>query len=389
MNKTRIAYLVSHPIQYQVPLIRRLTAEPTISLEVVYNSIASASAYYDPGFGAQVKWDLPLLEGYAYRVLDSWRSRFSFARDLLRKRYQVIWLHGYSQPLYLVWILLAKLCAVKVMVRGESLLRPKYSSSLKNVFRKISLPLLNKWVDRFLAIGSENKNFYLSYGIDSSKIIDVPYVVDNQFFQDLVAKNPEKIENLRCELQLQPGHKIILFASKLMQRKRANDLLKAYIKLLETTAFEKTPYLLIIGDGEQRAELEALLESLPRKEYVKLLGFKNQSELPFFFALCDVFVLPSANENWGLVVNEVMSLGKPVIVSSEVGCAKDLVVDGHSGFQFAVGDVDDLAEKLSVMLCKDEAQKQMAENSYQKMLNWGIPQAAQGILKACESLELV
>src|SRR5208282_179819 len=83
---------------------------------------------------------------------------------------------------------------------------------------------------------------------------------------------------------------------------------------------------------------------------VHFLGFKNQGELPAFYDLCDVFVLPSHFEPWGLVVNEVMNAARPVIVSDRVGAAPDLVSDGVNGFIYPNGDVPALASKLRAVL---------------------------------------
>src|SRR2546430_3298455 len=90
--------------------------------------------------------------------------------------------------------------------------------------------------------------------------------------------------------------------------------------------------------------------ALPILHAVKFLGFRNQSELPSFYDLCDVFVLPSTSEPWGLVVNEAMAAGRPVVVSDQVGCARDLVQNGLNGFIFPVGDVEALAHALTRVL---------------------------------------
>jgi glycosyltransferase involved in cell wall biosynthesis len=143
---------------------------------------------------------------------------------------------------------------------------------------------------------------------------------------------------LREELGLSDGRPVILFASKLQQRKCCADLVAAY-QLLP----QPRPYLLVVGDGEERQRLEQQAAGDP---HIRFLGFRNQTELPRFFDLCDVFVLPSRHEPWGLVVNEAMNAGRAVVVSDDVGCREDLVIEGETGAVFPAGDVPGLREAL-------------------------------------------
>jgi glycosyltransferase involved in cell wall biosynthesis len=105
-----------------------------------------------------------------------------------------------------------------------------------------------------------------------------------------------------------------------------------------------------VGDGEERARLEEQTLSSAFGNDVRFTGFKNQTELPALFALCDVFVLPSVYEPWGLVVNEAMAAARAVIVSDEVGCQSDLVQDGVNGRVFPAGDIDALRASLRDVL---------------------------------------
>ena len=155
----------------------------------------------------------------------------------------------------------------------------------------------------------------------------MPYAVDNEFFRTAAERARPHRERLRAELGLQPGRAVILFASKMQPHKRAADLLEAYARLSPDTAAEPAAYLVFAGDGEERARLERRARAL-KWDSIRFIGFRNQSELPALYDLCDVFVLPSEHEPWGLVVNEAMNAGKPVIVSDRVGAGPDLVEDG-------------------------------------------------------------
>ena len=102
---------------------------------------------------------------------------------------------------------------------------------------------------------------------------------------------------------------------------------------------------MIVGDGEERAALEEKAAQSGLDD-IRFCGFRNQSELPRFFDISTVFVLPARHEPWGLIVNEVMNAGRAVIVSDDVGCQPDLITDGVEGYVYPVGDVGALIEAL-------------------------------------------
>jgi glycosyltransferase involved in cell wall biosynthesis len=148
-------------------------------------------------------------------------------------------------------------------------------------------------------------------------------------------------------------------------------LLAAYERAWTRTADAedaRRPYLLFVGDGQLRGELETAAGTLNGKD-IRFLGFRNQSELPAFYDLCDVFVLPSHFEPWGLVINEVMNAGKSVIVSDCVGAAPDLVDPGGNGWVFEHGDVAALAGCLRQAITGAELAR-MGRRSLEIVSRW-------------------
>lgn len=384
-KKIRLLYLVSHPIQYQAPLLRYLNKCDAIDLQVLFCE-ATALGVIDKGFGCKVEWDTPLLDGYSYRFLSKVggkiRSKLlSLSKLLVRESYDVLWLHGYAEPSHLLAIMLAKLKGAKVLVRGESVNQFSHGSVLKHFIRPIFFKLLNLFVDAYLVIGTENRRFYKRKGIADRKLFTAPYTVDNIFFREAAKRCSEKRESLAASLGLEKGRPIILFASKMQERKHAGDLLEAYLRLIKEKRLQPAPYLLFIGDGEMRPTLEARAVEA-QCDSVQFLGFKNQSELPAYFDLCDVFVLPSVRENWGLIVNEVMNAGRAVIVSDEVACAVDLVASGENGVVYPARDVEALAEALTQVLSDPNRLREMGEKSLERISRWGIEQTALGIIEA-------
>lgn len=388
----RLAYVVSHPIQYQAPLLRRIAREPDIDLTVFFGSDFSVRGYKDQGFGVEVTWDVPLLDGYRSQFLPRLRDTGTvsplspISRGILSRlrnpdgspAFDALWIHGYASVNALHAILAANALGIPVLLRAESWLadRPRSLSTL--VSKQLFLKLLRPAIAATLPIGSRNRDYWAHYfGPDMPQFL-MPYAVDNAYFaQRTAAAYPDK---LRAELQLEPGRPIILFASKLQTRKHADHLLEAYARLC-ATAPNRLPYLLIVGDGEERATLESRARELAL-DGVRFLGFRNQSELPGFFAISDVFVLPSRHEPWGLIVNEAMAAGCAVIVSNEVGSHADLVTDGVEGFVFPVGDIEALTAALAQVVSSPEQTQRMRQAAKARIASWDFEADVRGLRQA-------
>ncbi|MBS1801937.1 MAG: glycosyltransferase family 4 protein [Acidobacteria bacterium] len=391
----RLAYLVSHPIQYQAPMLKRIAQEPDIHLTVLFCSDISLREHLETGFGVNVKWDVPLLEGYQYEFLPHFRDngRFQFFstlnhgiyKRLRRGRFDAVWVHGYATFSALHGILAARLLGIPVLVRNESNLFDRQRSPVKRVSKRIFFRILESSINAVLSIGAANTAYWQRYFGKRIPICPFYYSVDNQFFRTRCREAHQNREQFRNNLGLQPDRPIILFASKLQARKRCGDLLEAFLKFYATQTDGRRPYLLIVGDGEKRAELEQRAKAANLDD-VRFLGFQNQTVLPAFYDLCDVFVLPSVDEPWGLVINEVMNAGKPVIVSTEVGCQRDLVEDGVNGFVVEPGDIDSLATALRRSIADPSASHQMGLKSLEKIEAYSFEQNVAGLRKALQAV---
>jgi glycosyltransferase involved in cell wall biosynthesis len=209
----------------------------------------------------------------------------------------------------------------------------------------------------------------------------MPYAVDNEYFRQRSLDAAPCRAELQAELSLEPGRPVILFASKLQGRKRAGDLIEAYKRLSPAPGVEPHPYLVIVGDGEERAALEQTAKDTGFSS-IRFCGFRNQSELPRFFDLATVFVLPSRHEPWGLIVNEVMNAGRAVIVSDEVGCQRDLITDGVEGAVFPAGDADALAVALRQTLATPETAAEMGQRALERIRAWNFEEDVRGLRRA-------
>jgi glycosyltransferase involved in cell wall biosynthesis len=394
----RVAYLLSHPIQYQSPLLRRLAQQPGLELTVLYTSDFSVRSYHDKGFGTSVEWDVSLLGGYSHeflpRLLDSQDVSFfrplnrGIFRRLRQGRFDVLWIHGYATLNSWIAMAAAKMLGIPVLLRTDSTLIDHPRGPLKLALKSIFFRILRHFTYGVLSVGRRNTEYWRHHLGRDIPVFSIPYAVDNEYFQERCGAASATREKLRQQLDLEADRPVLLFASKLLARKCCVDLVEAYLELVRRSQVEQAarplPYLLIVGEGEQRPQIEARLQQASAEDWkgVRLLGFRNQSELPRFYDLCDVFVLPSIHEPWGLVVNEAMNAGKAIVVSDEVGCQPDLVENGENGLVFPARNVDALAGTLASVLADPAVYRKMGERSLQRIQAFSFEANVKGLMQA-------
>jgi len=396
MNRVRLTYLVSHPIQYHAPLLRRIAAEPDIDLKVLFCSDFSLRHYKDAGFGVEVKWDIPLLDGYNSEFLPVLRDRGTsgFASLIVhgihsrlrgRKgepRTDLLWIHGYSANYALQAMLAARSLGIPVITRSDSSLIDRPRGRARLLAKKIFFGVLRNLIAGVFTTGTLNRIYWDHYlGPDFPKF-DMPHAVDNAFFQQRCRDARPTRHQLQAELSLDPARPVILFASKLQERKRCADLVEAYASLI-ASSIHPVPYLVIVGDGEERPALETQAAGM---EGVRFCGFRNQSELPRFFDLASIFVLPARHEPWGLIVNEAMNAALPMVVTNDLGCQPDLVHDGVEGFVYPVHDVAALTSALRRLIEDPQLRRDMGQRALARINTWSFEEDVQGIRHALAQL---
>jgi glycosyltransferase involved in cell wall biosynthesis len=331
------------------------------------------------------------LGGYDHEFLPAFGSRdrvslwrpfnYGLGRGLRVGRFQVLWIHGYMRAFNLAAIAVAKRLGIKVLIRDEATPISARRGAVRRAIKRALFAGLERLCDGFLAIGSLNREYYRSYGISTNRIFDVPYAVDNEFFESRARVAARSRIQLRAALELNGDRPVILNVAKMTGRKRACDLLDAYANLSPDGRAEPNASLVFVGDGEKRAELESRAAALGWNS-IRFAGAINQTQLPAYYDLCDIFVLPSIREPWGLVVNEAMSAGCAVVVSDEVGCGPDLVRHGQNGYTFRAGDIDQLAHTLKLLTANPVQRREMAEKSRQLICRWSFEQDVMGLKAA-------
>lgn len=380
----RLFAVETHPIQYKAPLFRRLAADPRIDLTVLYAMLPDA-AQQGAGFGVSFAWDVPLLDGYRYEVMENRAARPSATtfsgcdtpglfRRLQKERPDAVLVNGWVAKTCLQALWACRRLGIPCLVRGEAnRLRPRAA------WKEILHGVLLRQYTAFLAIGSANRDFYRHHHCREDRIFWSPYAVDNEYFAGQAARRADRRAEIRTAFGIPHGACVFLFVGKLEPKKHPGDLLAA-VSLLPDELRTRS-HVLVAGDGELRNACETLARD--RNLAVTFAGFLNQTQLPDAYAAADVLVLPSdAGETWGLVVNEAMASGLPAVVSRLAGCQADLIVEGQTGYSFAAGDVSGLAQVLSGYLREPGRALSQGEAARKFIQEFSHQRAADGIVAA-------
>ncbi len=384
----RVAHLVSHPIPYFAPLYRELSSRHEIDLTVYFYSDASVRPYADAEFGRAVQWDQSLLEGYRWKLLPSAertdistralkQPNWDIVREIAGGAFDVLWVHGYAHATTWLAVAAARARGMRVLIRDEQTLlhgRPAAKAALKGG----ALRALYSQASA-LYIGEENRRCFAHYGMPPERMFAARYCVDNARFRDAASALAPRRAEIRSSFGVTDEAPVVLFAGKLIEKKQPLMLIEAFARVRA----EQPCWLLIAGDGPQCAAAEALVARLGILN-VLFAGFLDEGALPSAYVAADVFVLPSKlHETWGLVVNEAMNFGLPVVVSNKVGCAADLVHRGENGYVVPHDSVVELAAAIS-RLCGDaELRARFGAESQRIVERYSIEACADGIVAAC------
>lgn len=384
----RLAVVLSHPTQYYSPWFRELTARPELDLRVFYLWDFGVTARRDPGFGAKFAWDVDLLSGYAHEFVpniarDPGTHHFGGLRNPTLTARLAAWqpdavlLFGYSWMSHLRVIVWARRTGTPLLFRGDSHFLGRGAPPWP---KRRLLQAIYARMTAILTVGSANRDYFLRLGVPAARLHPAPHSVDASRFAPTDEVRTAAAA-LRARLGLAPTAQVVLFAGKLIPAKQPRELLEAFLALDRTDAA-----LLFVGDGSEKAALETTARAHAATR-VFFLPFANQSEMPSRYLAADLFVLPSRghHETWGLAVNEAMHLGVPCLVSDLVGCQRDLVTDGETGWVFHAGDRSDLQGKLSAALAElaiPARRRQVREAVEQRIARYTYEFTTAGLLTA-------
>ncbi len=341
----KLAIITTHPIQYNAPLFRLLHERNNISVKVFYTwSQSENGVKFDPGFGKEIQWDIPLLDGYNYCFVNNISSYAgshhykgidnpTLINEIQKWGANAVLVYGWNFKSHLKVMRFFK-NRIPIFFRGDStLLNEKFG--IKQIARRLFLKYIYSFVDVAMYVGEANKAYFLVHGLKNKQLYFMPHAIDNKRFEHTSAiKDAAMI--FRKENNIPAESILFLYAGKLDKNKNISLLASAFSKMNYPDV-----HLLIVGNGNEENNLKA---DYSKKENIYFADFQNQQTMPLIYAACDVFVLPSKSETWGLCLNEAMAAGKPIIGTETCGAAINLIKDGQNGFVFQYNDENKLKQ---------------------------------------------
>lgn len=344
----KIGFLVERATQFEAPFFRFAARDRESSLRVLFTHPEPGKAVLDPELGQPVSWGSDLLAGYDHAVRPSRWGLFWLASQVLRGRFDLLVINGYTRWPYVVGAILARLAGVPTALRIDSV---RFTQSAMGLRAKRLLfgPLLGSLFRQFLAVGSLSRRFLADCGVPAERVGLFPYSVDVEDFHRHSRLTEEERQTTRAQLGVPAGGRAILAVAKLNDREAPWDLLRAssFLSSLDLR-------LLIAGDGPERPELEAFAAGRLGKR-VRFLGYVPYPELPRLYGAADLFVHAAQEERWGVSVAEALACELPVVASDRVGAAQDLIDPGGNGFVYPSGRPEELARRIAEALELDRA----------------------------------
>ena len=389
-RRLRLLVIASHPVQYESVILRLLEQDPRVESEVAYCDLHGAEAGIDPDFGVEVKWDIPLLDGYKWTLIPnrSWAPRIGSFFGLLNigiwgkirrgKFDAVVLLTGYVYATFWIAVIAAKLSGAPVLFGTDATsLQPRDGKRWKVAIKKRLLPAIFRLADIVIIPSEAGRQFILSLGIPDSRIVLTPFVVDNGWWRQKASEVNRS--EVRRRWGIPDEALVVLFCAKLQPWKRPEDVLRAFAK-----ANVDGTYLVFAGDGAMRAGLEATAKELGVAERTRFLGFVNQTGLPPVYRSADLFAMPSEYDPCPVVVCEAMLCGCPVVLSDEVRGRFDLVNEGRTGFIYRCGDVDAMARIFADVLGDRPRLAELGRAATARMETWSPREHVDALVTAAE-----
>jgi len=375
--KRRLVVLTEIIAPYRIPVFNALAECEGIDLHVIFLSQTDDSMRQWRIYSDEIR--------FSHEVLPSWRRRVGKYNILVNR--SVTTALGQAQPDVIVcggYNYLASWQAQRWAKRnGVHFLLWCESTALDQRGRHVLVESLKenflRHCDGFIVPGKSSWEYVHQMGIPPENIFVAPNAVDVNLFSTRVAALRNDPGRLRGELGLPPRY--FLFVGRLVEAKGVLDLLEAYGKLSPELRSEVG--LVFAGDGPLRADCEAIAHSI-FPGAVHFPGFVHRDELAGYYGLAECFILPTHTDPWGLVVNEAMACGLPVICSDVAGCAADLVK--ANGRIVAAQNTEQLAAAMQELATDSRLRQRMSRESVSLIHHYSPQACAAGIAEAARSV---
>lgn len=364
---------------YRIPLFNTLAERGDVDPHVIF------LAETDPELR---QWKVYKEEiRFSYQVLPCWRWRVAGLNVLLNRgvaealeaaRPHVVLCGGYNYVASWQALSWARARNIPFVLWSESNLRDLRSE--KALVELLKREFLHR-CNGFVVPGRSAFEYLVSLNMKPDSIFTAVNAVDNTYFARASAYARERAAQLRCDLKLPDRY--FLFVGRLVKEKGVFDLLSAYAKLDERIRLQVG--LVFVGDGERRQALVEKSRLVAPGSAIQFRGFAHREQLAHYYALADLLILPTHSDPWGLVVNEAMACGLPVVLSNAAGCAADLVSEGWNGMLVEPGDALGLSTAMTRLAGENALCRRMGANSVQRISTYTPADWCSGVEQMMDS----
>ena len=370
----KILIITNIPNPYRIPLFNELNIqlrEKGMQLKVIF----AAETYSRRKFVIDLndcKFDFAFLGSGQISFGNSEKTTFRYgnlSEVLKNENPDRIIVSGFSMATMKVWWYTRFKKAKFLVWSGSVTTKGKGAAFLRSLQRKF----LATYSAAFIVYGTRAGKYLESLGVPAGKIFKAINTVDTAYFS-------QKTAELKGNRSLSDNKHRLLYVGYLSKRKNVGQLLECIRKLAEV----RQDFVLdLIGDGDNKTDLQRQVVELKLEDYVRFPGFKQKEELPEYYAQTDVFLFQTGFDIWGLVLNEAMAAALPCIASPNAGAVDDLIDDGRTGFIVDFDNVNLVIEKINFLLDNKEQAKIIGTNAAQLILhNAGVKQSANGFVQA-------
>ena len=360
---TRVAVVVSHPIQYFCPQYSSWAMLPGLDLFVLFASDQDLKPYEDRGFGRKIHWeglklDFPhrFLPGAEAKSVDRKIDSTELEAQLKAFEPDLLIVYGYWQRLQRRARKWANRSEVSCAMISDAELRTR-RSRMKRVVKWIVLPRLFRRVSFFLTVGDANEAYYRNYGVSDDRFVRCFFPIDREHYDSVIAKRRVVRSRVRASLGIPDSHKVILNVGKLVPGKRQQDLVR-FSNEIQGRRDDTT--VILAGSGLDDNRLRALCQHHGPGGVI-FAGFVPPEVLAEHYCAADVYVQCSDHDRHSLAISEAIYCGLPVVISDRCGSygPTDDVRHGLNGLVYECSNTNDLAHHLLYVLNNDQVYKRM------------------------------
>lgn len=356
----KVAIITNYPSPYRIPLFEELSKH--INLTVYFTSISKKNGKLKIK-DKRRQWNIKDDYNFKYKFLPgftiplpgggNYDVNISILKEIERNKFDAIVLGGYDSFTTQFSFFWSKFRGIPVVLwSGSTFFEDK-------LVRKLSKPLISYIVrnsNAYIVYGSRAKDYIISLGGYSKKIYIATNVGDVNFFLEKNDLYNSKIEMIKRQYDIESKYNI-LFVGALSKRKGAKNLINAFKKFKNNN---QDWGLILVGNGPEKEHLQEISESVSD---IYFYDFVKPTDLPRYYSVADIFILPTSSDPFSIVISEAMASGLPVVSTFKNGASTDLIIDGYNGYVIKDKDPDEIYRIMVEISHNINILRRMGKNS--------------------------